>query len=265
MTGRRLDDLPGGGTRLGEASGKDQGIRRALVVTDDTSMEAFLTRSLKEEGFVVDVAAGAAASHRIAHRHSHALSVIDFERSNGDVIALIQLLRAEGFSAPIVLLTGEQDEDSVVAGLDAGADDHLVKPVSRHILQARCRALLRRGSAGDARILHVGPMALNLTTRRLYSSAGDVDLSMQECSLFELLIRRQGQVVTRTYLLAQVWGLRFDPGTNRVDVAVSRLRQKLARLPVDLRLESVRGVGYRLSGVMRPRSAEHASTPRRTH
>ncbi|HEX6631096.1 MAG TPA: response regulator transcription factor [Gemmatimonadaceae bacterium] len=225
---------------------------RVLIVEDDPQVSAWVARLVEEEGHVVDVADRMAAADRLAAATPYGLAIVDLELPDRSGIALVHALRRAGQTLPIIILTGRAEDEVVVAGLDAGADDYLVKPVSDRVLRARVRAVLRRRDAGSRNELVLGPIALDPRTRQLRTPSGPVALSTQEYALLELFLQRPGEVIPRSTLLAHVWGVRFEPGTNRVDVAVSRVRQKLAAIEGAPQLRAVRGAGYRLAAPSLP-------------
>jgi len=159
-------------------------------------------------------------------------------------------VRAAGIDTPVIVLSALGSTDERVKGLKSGSDDYLAKPFAFSELLARVEALQRRGPSGTQPIvtrLHCGDLSMDLLARRVERGGARVDLQPREFRLLELLLRNKGQVVTRTMMLEEVWDYHFDPGTNVIDVHISRLRKKIdevERLPL---LHTVRGVGYMLS------------------
>jgi two-component system, OmpR family, response regulator len=219
---------------------------RVLVAEDDPAIASWLSKVLREDGHVADHARTAHEAEGLAATSEYALAIVDLGLPDRSGVSLIRALRREGGTMPVMVFSGNGHDAAVIAALDAGADDFLVKPVSVAILRARVRAATRRGQARAAPDLALGSAVLDRVTRRLRTPGGDAELSTQEFVLLELFLQRPDEVITRSAVLAHVWGAQFEPGTNRVDVAVSRLRQKLASAEGSIVLEAVRGVGYRL-------------------
>ena len=219
---------------------------RVLVVEDDPAIASWLSKVLREDGHVADHARTAHEADDLAATSDYALAVVDLGLPDRSGVSLIHALRRDGRTMPVMVFSGNGHDAAVVAALDAGADDFLVKPVSLAILRARVRAAMRRGERRATSDLSFGAVTLDRVTRRLRTPTGEAELSTQEFVLLELFLQRPDEVITRSAVLAHVWGAQFEPGTNRVDVAVSRLRQKLASADGSVVLEAVRGVGYRL-------------------
>ena len=201
---------------------------------------------LRDEGHSVEVADTVAEARRLSSTRAYDLLVVDVELPDGSGVDFIQAVRGEGQKMPIVILTGGGADETVVAGLDAGADDFLVKPIANAVLAARVRAALRRGGPLQVDELVFGTLSIHRSTRSARAAGFELDLTSQEFNLIEYLMQRSDGVVSRSELLEHVWGVGFDPGTNRVEVAVSRLRQKLAAAPGAPDIVSIRGAGYRL-------------------
>lgn len=217
-----------------------------LLVEDHADTAGWVSRQLREAGHVVEHASSLRAAHQLSAALPYDLALVDLQLPDGSGIALIQALRRAKQVLPILILTGLEADDAVVAGLDAGADDFLVKPVTGGVLLARVRAALRRGGATQMDVRSVGPLALDRGTRQLLTPSGPIDLSTQEYLLLDYFLAAVGQVIPRTTLQERLWGASFETHTNRIDTAISRLRQRFASVP-GVRLTSVRGVGYRLT------------------
>ena len=155
---------------------------------------------------------------------------------------MLRRLRAEGHDVPVIILTARGEVDDTVAGLDGGADDYMRKPFSFDELLARVRLRLRAAAKPEETVLRCGDLGLDLRTRRAEASGRQVELTAREFGLLETLMRHPDQVLSREQLLSRVWGFDFDPGSNVVDVYVRYLRAKVG----EQRIETVRGVGYRL-------------------
>jgi DNA-binding response OmpR family regulator len=215
---------------------------KLLVIEDDLKLARLLTRVLQEEGYVVDGCAKGESGLRQATSGLYDLIVLDWMLPDLDGLSLCRRLRELGTSLPILMLTSRSELTERVMALDAGADDYVVKPFEIEELVARIRALLRRvAGAGKTR---VGELQIDPRFRQASLGSTALELTTREYALLSHLARRAGEVVTRSELLAHVWSARFDPGSNLVEVHVSRLRDKLGRW--DWMIETVRGAGYRL-------------------
>lgn len=218
---------------------------RVLLVEDNPRITEFVRKGLREEGYVVETAAdGDRAFERMLGERFDA-AVVDVMIPGRDGLRLVRDLRDAGVRVPVLLLTARDRTEDKVQGLDAGADDYLTKPFDFVELTARIRALLRRAGSGQAAILRVGPLELDPATREVRRSGDPVELTPREFGLLEFLMRNAGRPLSRSMLIEHVWGLRFDPGTNVVDVAVNALRNKAD--PDRTLIRTVRGVGYMIS------------------
>ena len=211
-----------------------------LVVDDDPSILRMLTRTLAAEGFVVAVASDGGGALTALERSMVDVIVLDVSMPGLDGLAVCRRLRAKGIDVPVLLLTARDEVADRVSGLEAGADDYLVKPFATEELIARLRALLRRATASTAR-LAFEDVELDLETRRCTRSGRDLELTPRECDLLELLLRNRRAVVSRERALAEVWG---GAGVhNLVDRYVAYLRRKLGAPQL---IHTVRGVGFTL-------------------
>ncbi len=217
-------------------------VMRILVVEDDSKVASFVSRALQEEGHQADVAHDGLAGEKQARLARYDVIVLDWMLPGMDGLSVCRSLRRAGVRSPIMMLTARDEVGERVLGLDAGADDYLVKPFALEEFLARIRALGRRANEG-AGSLTVQGLSLDLTRRTLSLDGGPaVELTGREFGLLEYLVRNAGRAVTRTELLANVWGTSFDPGTNVIDVYVRHLREKLGAH--GHRIGTVRGVGY---------------------
>ncbi len=222
-------------------------------------------RVLGPPDYALAVAGSAEAARRLLHDASAApfdALLLDLELPDQSGLDLLRGLREAGDRTPVLILTGRDTDEDVVRGLDAGADDYLVKPVSAAVLKARLRAAWRRTGdtppdgvpATAARVpYHVGVLTLDGLTldrlaRRVTLAGREVDLTPKEFSLLEQLMLRPEDVVSRGELLEHVWQLHGDPGSNVVDAHVARLRQKLRAVALCPEIQTVRGVGFRITG-----------------
>jgi DNA-binding response OmpR family regulator len=220
---------------------------RVLVVEDQPKMQALLCRGLREAGYAVDGVGDGPAALRQTHGVTYDAVVLDVMLPGLDGLEVLRRLRGEDVWTPVLLLTARDSVPDRVRGLDAGADDYLVKPFAFTELVSRVRALIRRGSTPRQVVLRCGPLELEPATRRVEVSGTAVELSPREFAVLELLLRRQGSVVPRAEVLDSVWGVSHEGGSNVVDVYVKYLRDKIdRRFGVEL-IHTVRGAGYRLA------------------
>jgi two-component system OmpR family response regulator len=217
---------------------------RVLVVEDEAKLARALRRGLEAEGYAAETAADGQQALRQALQAGYDAIVLDVMLPPPDGLAVCRRLRAAGDAAPVLLLTARDTVPDRIAGLDAGADDYLVKPFAFGELLARLRALLRRCPADRAPVLAVGDVRLDPATHQVTRAGVPVPLSAREFALLEYLMRRPGQVVPRTTLRDHVWNNRYDPLSNVVDVYVGYLRRKLERPFGRPFIRTERGVGY---------------------
>jgi two-component system, OmpR family, response regulator len=219
---------------------------RILVVEDEPKMADLLKRGLEREGYAVDIARDGAEALWAAGEYSYDTIVLDAMIPPPDGFEVCHRLRQQGQWAPVIMLTARDAVDDRVAGLDAGADDYLVKPFSFIELLARVRSVIRRGPAQRPTVLEVDGLTLDPATRHVQRNGQAIELSAKEFSLLEYFMRHPGEVLTRTQILEHVWDFAYDGTSNVVDVYVRYLRAKIDR-PFDLgTIETVRGAGYRL-------------------
>jgi DNA-binding response OmpR family regulator len=219
---------------------------RVLIVEDDTAIVACVQDALLGAGYAVDVATSGADAETRAGEQAHDAMVIDLGLPDIDGLELIGRLRARGVTAPFLILSARRSVQERVLGLDHGGDDYLTKPFALAELLARLRVLLRRAHPGGSEPvrLQVADLTLDLIRRQARRGVDDLPLSPQEFALLEYLCRNAGRVVTRTMILDHVWKMRFDPGTNVVDVHIHRLRSKVDRDSEPPLIRTVRGIGY---------------------
>jgi DNA-binding response OmpR family regulator len=217
---------------------------RALLVEDDASFALLAQSVLEQEGFAVDTATTGTDALSLAHVNDYDCIVLDLGLPDLNGVAIVQSLRREGRTTPVMVLTGNADGQTTIRVLDAGADDYVTKPVIVEQLRARIRALVRRGGAQRTETLACGNLVLNRLTRQVLVNGVEVRLTAKELPLLEHLLLRAGEVVSRTELLERVWDMHFDPGSNVVDVNVTRIRKKLDRAGADVKIIARRGVGF---------------------
>jgi two-component system, OmpR family, response regulator len=219
---------------------------RVLVVEDEPRMSRLLKRGLEEEGHAVDIAGDGPEGLWMATENSYAAIVLDVMLPGFDGFELCRKLRAAGIWVPVLMLTARDAVGDRVRGLDAGADDYLVKPFSLLELAARLRALARRDDRARPAVLAVGGLRLDPATKQAWRDASEIQLSPKEFSLLELFLRHPDAVLTRSQILDAVWDFAYDGGSNVVDQYIAYLRRKVD-VPFGRHdIETVRGMGYRL-------------------
>jgi two-component system, OmpR family, response regulator len=216
-----------------------------LLIEDDTEAARFLVKGLRESGYSVDHAADGRDGLFRATEGQFDLVVTDRMLPDVDGLAIIQIMRQKGITTPVLVLSALGSVDDRVKGLKAGGDDYLTKPFAFVELLARIEALSRRrSSVSDATKLKVADLDFDLLARRVTRGGREIELTARELKLLEFLMRRAGQVVTRTMLLEGVWDLHFDPQSNLIDVHISRLRQAIDRGADRQLIHTIRGSGY---------------------
>jgi len=218
----------------------DAGSERVLVVDDDPPLRRMLERSLSAEGFEVTVAGDGAAALLETERSAPDVIVLDVGLPVLDGIAVCRRLRGKGLPTPILMLTARDAVPDRVAGLEAGADDYLVKPFAMQELVARIRALTRRGGDPGGRLSYAD-LTFDASTRTAARNGRSIELTGREGALLELLLRTPGRIVTREHAIEEIWGGAAEP--NVVDRYVTRLRQKLGEPAL---IRTVRGTGFTL-------------------
>jgi two-component system OmpR family response regulator len=220
---------------------------RVLVIEDDPEAARFLVKGLKESGHVVDHADNGRDGLFLAQTEKHDVMVIDRMLPGMNGLTIIETLRKEGRTTPVLILSALGEVDERVRGLRAGGDDYLTKPFAFAELLARIEALARRGDAQAPKTtLVVDDLKMDLLARSVSRGGQKIELQPREFRLLEYLMRNAGHVVTRTMLLENVWDYHFDPQTNVIDVHISRLRQKIDKGFARPLLHTVRGAGYSL-------------------
>jgi two-component system OmpR family response regulator len=217
-----------------------------LLIEDDRDAAGYLVRALAESGYHVDHAADGRDGLFLATERSYDAIIADRMLPHLDGLTIIEVLRKQANRTPVLILSALGSVDQRVEGLRAGGDDYLTKPFALAELLARLEALLRRGQVapGPETKLRVADLELDLLARTVSRGGQRIELTAREFKLLEFLLRRAGQVVTRTMLLEGVWDLHFDPQTNVIDVHMSRLRQAIDKGFDKPLLHTVRGAGY---------------------
>ncbi|WP_439546359.1 response regulator transcription factor [Sandarakinorhabdus sp.] len=224
-----------------------------LCIEDDTTMAAYVAKGLADAGYQVEIASDGQQGLELALHGHHAAIVLDRMLPTMDGLTVLTQLRAAGHNTPVVMLSALASLDERVRGLRAGCDDYVTKPFELPELLARLEAVQRRATGtatAEVTRLVEGELELDLLARRVTWAGRRIDLQPREFRLLEYLVRHRGQVVTRSMLLEGVWDYHFDPGTNVIDVHVSRLRKKLDEGGAGGIVETVRGAGYRVAGAV---------------
>lgn len=220
---------------------------KILIIEDDTQTRNYIVAGLQEAGHTVDAAKDGQEGLFLAQEASHDLLIVDRMLPGLDGLSLVKKLRGASNSVPVLFLTTMSGINDRVEGLNAGADDYLVKPFAFNELDARVNALLRRPrETVEMKVLRVCGIEIDLMKRVVKRDGQLIDLQPTEFRLLEYLVRHAGQVVTRTMLLENVWDFHFDPKTNIVETHISRLRSKLNTGDKSDIIQTVRGAGYRI-------------------
>jgi heavy metal response regulator len=217
---------------------------RVLVVEDNPDMGAYLGQGLSEQGFAVDIVANGKAGFEYACSGVYDLLILDRMLPGQDGLDLLRRLRTKGVQVPAIFLTAKSAVHDRVEGLDAGADDYLVKPFSFVELMARIRVVLRRGGDPLPAVLQVADLSLDPVAHTVERGGVRIDLSSKQFALLHYLMRHAGQVVSRTMIQEHIWNYEFDGLTNVVDVHINRLRNKVDRGFDRSLILTLRGVGY---------------------
>lgn len=222
-------------------------VPRLLVVDDEPAVRESLRRAFALEGYAVDLAPdGAAALRALEDADEPDAVVLDVLMPHVDGVTVCRRLRERGSRVPVLMLTARETVGDRVAGLDAGADDYLVKPFALEELLARIRALLRRSTPAQDDVLRFADLELDTGTREVRRGGRPIELTRTEFHLLELLLRNPRQVLTRSLILERVWGYDFGPSSNSLDVYIGYLRRKTEAGGEPRLIHTARGVGYAL-------------------
>lgn len=217
---------------------------RVLVIDDEAKTANYVAKGLREHGFVVDIASDGRVGYHYASTQAYDVLILDVMIPGMDGWSVLTHCRTAGVSTPVLFLTARDSVDDRVRGLELGADDYLVKPFAFSELLARVRTIIRRGAARQPDVLRIADLEADFLRRRVLRGGNKLDLSPKEFALLVLLMRRSGEVLSRTLIAEQVWDINFNSDTNVVDVHIRRLRSKIDD-PFDLKLiHTVRGAGY---------------------
>ncbi|HEX5544925.1 MAG TPA: response regulator transcription factor [Nitrospira sp.] len=219
---------------------------RILLVEDDADLAQFIRKGLKEEHYVVDVAADGEAGLALALDNAYDLMILDIMLPKLDGLTLCRRVRDKGISTPVLLLTARNTLETKVSGFDTGADQFMPKPFAFAELLARIRALLRRGSSQQITHLQAADLRLDPASHRVWRAGQEISLTNKEYALLEFLLRNKNRVLTRTAIIEHVWDISYDPMTNIVDAHIRALRAKIDRDFSPPLIATVRGAGYML-------------------
>jgi DNA-binding response OmpR family regulator len=232
---------------------------RLLLIEDDPELADGLQHCLAQSGYAVDAARSAQEARRMCGGTRYEMVILDLGLPDADGLDLLRELRAQHVAAPVLILTARGDLDDRIAGLDAGADDYLAKPFALGELEARVRALLRRGSDSSPTLMHVGKLDFDTSARRASVEGIDLDLTARELAVLEALLRRPRALTSKEQLFESLYTWDSDANLSAVEVYVSRLRKKLEPAAVAIRM--FRGLGYRLEPAAQALAAHGATTP----
>ena len=219
---------------------------RLLAVEDEPDLGLLLSDALSRAGFAVDLVTGIADADHYLHLASYDAMILDLGLVDGNGLTLLNALRRRDIMLPVLILTARDAPEDRVIGLDAGADDYLIKPFHMPELISRVRALLRRPNAALGVVLDLGDLVLDTVSRQAKVGGKPLVLSLRETALLELLLRRQGNVVAREAIEQCLYGFDTTLGSNAVEVLVHRLRRKLSDAGSRAAVHTLRGVGYLL-------------------
>ncbi len=221
---------------------------RILVAEDDAPLAEFLHQRLQQEQFAVHVVSSGAEAEQLASDQTYDLVLLDLNLSGAGGLDVLRGIRSKRPDLPVVIVAGANMVEERVRGLDAGADDYVAKPFAFAELAARIRAVLRRGSRSTRSILQIEDLEVDRVNHTVRRGSHNIDLSPKEFALLEFLMRHEGQPVSRTAIVEQVWKLNFDTMTNVVDVYINYLRRKVDSGYDRALIRTIRGVGYQIGG-----------------
>lgn len=217
---------------------------RILLVEDEAKVAAHVAQGLKAEGYAVDLATDGEEAVWLAENYPYDLVLLDIMMPGRDGVMVLRHLRKKGILVPVIFLTARGESEDRVHGLDAGADDYLVKPFLLSELLARIRAVLRRQRSQPVNFLRVGDLELDLLSRKAKRGGQEIELTNREYALLELLMTQSPKVMTKSAIIEHVWDQHFDSGTNVVNVYMNYLRRKVDLPGMKPLLHTVRGIGF---------------------
>jgi two-component system OmpR family response regulator len=220
---------------------------RVLIVEDDAVLASAITRALNQAAYTVDFVEDGESAHEALKGHTYDLVILDIALPKLDGLTVLRRLRDRQVHVPVLILTARDTLEDRVIGLDSGADDYMTKPFDLPEFEARVRALIRRGHFNSGNSLTHGGLRYDAAARRLFYDDQPVEISMRELAVIELLLSRQGRVVTKEHLADHLFGWGDDVNSNAIEVYIHRVRKKLEPLGIDIR--TVRGMGYLLDKV----------------
>ncbi|HYR42644.1 MAG TPA: response regulator transcription factor [Terriglobia bacterium] len=219
---------------------------RILVVEDERKVASFIKKGLQQEGYAADAVYDGQEAIQNATTFDYDLVILDLMLPGRSGLDVLREIRSKKTTLPVLVLTAKGAIEDKVAGLDAGADDYLIKPFAFAELSARIRALLRRGAQENTR-LRIADLEIDTAARQVRRAGQAIDLKMKEYALLEFLLRNAYRAVTRTMIVEHVWDIHFDSVSNVVDVHINSLRNKIDKGFQPPLIHTVRGVGYMLS------------------
>jgi len=218
---------------------------RILIVEDDIQVAGFIQKGLQQEGYAVDHAANGEDGLHLASTEPYDAAIVDIMLPKLDGLTLIERLREQKITTPVLVLSARGSVDDRVRGLQTGGDDYLVKPFAFAELLARVQALIRRANAiSEPTTLTVGDLTLDLVKRKVIRQGSPIELQAKEFALLEYLMRNAGRIVSKTMIMEHVWDYNFDPQTNVVEARICRLREKIDRSFEKKLIHTIRGAGY---------------------
>ncbi len=221
---------------------------RILIIKDNTRLTENLEHALEQQGYTLDVARSAAEGDEFAVVEHHDLIILDIMVPSRSDVELCRALRRQHVASPILVISALNSTADIVACLDAGADDYLLKPFHSDELLARLRSLLRRGKASENAVLRSGDLVMNLQERHVALSGVTLKVTSKEFALLEYMMRNPRRLLTRTMISESVWDMNYESGSNVIDVYVCSLRRKIDLDPKHPLIETVVGAGYRFRG-----------------
>jgi two-component system, OmpR family, response regulator len=217
---------------------------RILIVEDDTVIQDGISRALKLANYAVDCASNGADADQMLTAQDYDLAILDLGLPKIDGFEVLRRLRKRKSSTPVLILTARDAVEDRVKGLDIGADDYIIKPFAMPELEARVRALIRRGQFGATARLVNGALSLDTAGRRAYIGEDALDISARELALLEILLLKSGRVVSKEQILERLCNWDEELGSNAIEVYIHRLRKKLE--PAAIKIRTIRGLGYLL-------------------